>query len=140
MNTTTTTHVHVRRWAIAVAAAVTTVIPSAAVAGPQPVGNPATVIRDHGPQHSTTDDEYRTIVNHAGFRPCFIIQPHWNTAYDGFVPECPQPSGDAAAARPAAGPDCPPPIDPRYVGVPWVPRVATGCDSRDRWWTDVIGR
>ena len=30
--------------------------------------------------------------------------------------------------------DCADPPDPRYVGVPWVPRVATGCPSLDAWW------
>jgi hypothetical protein len=29
---------------------------------------------------------------------------------------------------------CPPPPDVRFVGVPWVPAVPTGCPTLDRWW------
>lgn len=50
-------------------------------------------------------------------------------------------SGGAISARPAAtgtgSLDCPPAPDPRYVGVPWVPRVPTGCRSLDKWWNRV---
>lgn len=46
-------------------------------------------------------------------------------------------SGLTVPGGPASGLlDCPPPPDPRYVGVPWVPPVKTGCASLDAWWAD----
>ncbi len=144
---TTTIQSRAGRWAtVAVVAGIAAGFPSAAIAGPQPVGNPANTIRaDHRPS-STIDDEYRKTVNHRPSgstdiaipegRPCFIIQPHWNPAYDGFVPVCGSPGEQPVAEQVA----CATPIDPRFVGVPWVPRAGTGCESRDRWWITVEGQ
>ena len=43
-------------------------------------------------------------------RPCFMVQSHWNTAYDGPQPTCPTPTwqtgaaaSDTGAARSGAG-------------------------------------
>ncbi|GAA2142330.1 hypothetical protein GCM10009844_13380 [Nocardioides koreensis] len=138
----TTTQIHVRRWRTVVVAAAATIagFPAVAYAGPQPIATPAAGHPDVARQHSTVDDEYRKTVNrqHPTGRPCFIIQSHWNPAYDGFVPVCGRPGEEAVPKEPVAREaDCPSPIDPRYVGVPWVPRVSAGCESRDRWWISV---
>ena len=54
-------------------------------------------------QGSTAAAPGRTVTND---RPCFMIQAHWNTAYDGPQPTCPTPAwqmadpADGAAAMP----------------------------------------
>ena len=91
MNTTTSVQTRACRWAtVAAVAGIATAFPAVATAGPQPIATPVATRQDDARQRSTVDDEYRKTVNHATFRPCFIIQPHWNPAYDGFVPECDQ--------------------------------------------------
>jgi hypothetical protein len=54
------------------------------------------------------------------------------------LPAPDQGSGLTVPGHPASALlDCPPPQDPRYVGVPWVPPVKTGCSSLDEWWADL---
>ena len=36
-------------------------------------------------------------------RPCFMVQSHWNTAYDGPQPTCPTPSWQTEAAASDTG-------------------------------------
>ena len=36
-----------------------------------------------------------TSTDHA--RPCFIVQAHWNTAFDGPAPTCPTPTWQAGS-------------------------------------------
>ena len=87
------THIHARRWhtVVVAAAAIATGFPAVATAGPQPIATPGASRQDDARQRSTVDDEYRKTVNQDSTgRPCFIIQSHWNPAYDGFVPVCGQ--------------------------------------------------
>ncbi len=143
---TTTIQSRAGRWATVAVVAGIAGFPSAAIAGPQPVADIHTVRTDDRPS-STIDDEYRKIQSRPSGasaasegRPCFIIQSHWNVAYDGFVPVCGGPEQTIAQQDVAEQTGCPPPIDPRHVGVPWVSSVRTGCDNRDRRWVDIADR
>jgi hypothetical protein len=62
----------------------------------------------------------------ASSRPCFF-----DSGPGSEVPCRPGPTRRIAERTPR----CPEPPDFRYVGVPWVPAVPTGCASIDRWWT-----
>lgn len=119
------------RWWWAPAAAGAT---AAAMAVAIPVSAGYAMPVDDAPVATTTARTGAAVtIDEGGTHPCFMGRPAWVDAGNGPQPTCPTgPDEPAVQARAAV---CPPPPDPRYVGVPWVPAEPTGCPSMDRWWT-----
>ena len=71
-------------------------------------------------------------------RPCFIVQPRWNTAIDGPAPTCPTPAWQQAAAARIGTPGSSVRTAPRRTAPVEEPEVATIADCVDTSYRPVV--